>query len=202
MNVKRVVQSTMVIAAMQFGACALAADPPKPAAPSAQEKAMMEKMAQAGTPGAAHRKLDPLAGKFNVKSKMWMDPSKPPEESTGTSERKWIMGDRYLEERFQGKVNGQPFTGMGTMGYDNVTKDYFGTWIDSMSTGMTTSRGALNGNVLKYKGMMSDPMAGKEVPYSMTLTMTGNDSHTMEMWGPGPNGQNMKWMEMVYIRAK
>lgn len=201
MKVKRVVQSMAVVAAMQLGALVQAADPPKHA-PSPDEKAMMEKMAQAATPGAAHKKLDPLAGKFNVKSTMWMDPSKPPEESTGTSERKWIMGNRYLEENFQGSSGGQPFTGLGTMGYDNVTKSYVGTWIDSMSTGVTTSRGALNGNVIKYKGMMSDPMSGKEVPYSMTLTMAGNDSHTMEMWGPGPNGKNVKWMEMVYTRAK
>lgn len=170
--------------------------------PSADEKMMMEKMQQAGTPGAAHRKLDPLAGKFTVKSKMWMDPSKPPQESSGTSERTWVMGNRYLEERFQGEYGGQPFTGVGMFGYDNVTKKYFGSWYDSMSTSLTTTKGTMAGNTIKYKGMMSDPMAGKEVPYTMTYKLVNNDTQTVEMWGAGPDGKQMKWMEMTYTRVK
>jgi hypothetical protein len=201
MKLTRVVQSLVVVASLPLAGLLQAADPPKQDMPPDQ-KAMMEKMMQAGTPGPAHKKLDPLVGKFNVKSKSWMDPSKPPEESSGTSERKWIMGNRYLEEHYQGTFAGQPFSGMGLWGYDNVTKKYFGTWFDSMSTSFTASRGALSGNTLKMKGMMSDPMSGKETPYTMSLNIAGNDSHTMEMWGPGPGGKNMKWMEMTYTRAK
>lgn len=78
------------------------------------DKMMMDKMVQAGTPGAAHQKLEPLAGKFTVKSKMWTDPSKAPQESTGTAERTWIFDKRYLEERFQGNYAGQPFNGIVT----------------------------------------------------------------------------------------
>lgn len=201
MKLHRIAQSLVVSASLTLSGLALA-DAPKQAAPTPEEKAMMDKMMQAGTPGAAHKKLDPLAGKFSVKSKMWMDPSKPAQESSGTSERKWIMGDRYLEEHFQGSYGGQPFTGMGAWGYDNVTKKYFGSWLDSMSTSMTVARGGLEGKVLKLKGMMSDPMSGKETPYTMSVTLAGNDSHTVEMWGPGPGGKNMKWMEMTYTRMK
>ncbi len=200
MKRNQIVQSLVLVAAMQLPA--QAADAPKSSAMAADEKAMMDKMMQAGTPAAAHKKLAPLAGKFNVKTKMWMDPAKPPQESSGTSERSWIMGERYLEERFQGNYGGQPFTGMGLYGYDNVTKKYFGSWIDSMSTALTTVRGTMSGNTIAYKGMMSDPMAGKEVPYTMRLTLAGNDSHTIEMSGPGPDGKVMKWMEMAYTRAK
>lgn len=202
MKRNRIVQSLVVAAGLHVASMALAADAPKPAAPSAVEKAMWDKMTQAGKPGGAHKKLEPLVGKFTVKSKSWMDPAKPPEESTGTSERKWIMGGRYIEEHFQGTYGGQPFTGMGLQGYDNVTKKYFGSWIDSGSTGMTLARGAMSGNTITYQGTMSDPMSDKEVPYMMTTTITGNDSHKLEMWGPGPGGKDMKWMELVYTRAK
>ncbi|UGQ46920.1 DUF1579 domain-containing protein [Massilia endophytica] len=189
----------LVLAVCASGIPALA-DDKKSSSPD--EKKMMEKMMQAGTPGAAHRKLDPLVGKFSVKSKMWMDPSKPPHESSGTAERAWIMGNRYLEERFQGEHEGQPFTGVGTFGYDNVTKKYFGTWLDSMSTGMATMKGTLSGDTLKYTGMMSDPMAGKEVPYTMNFKIVNNDTQTMEMWCAGPDGKQMKSMEMTYTRIK
>jgi hypothetical protein len=202
MKRNRIVQSWVAVAGLCLAGVVWAADPPKPAAPSAAEKAMWDKMAQAGTPGEAHKKLEPLVGKFTVKSKSWMDPAKPPEESTGSAERKWIMGGRYIEEHYQGTYGGQPFTGKGLQGYDNVTKKYFGTWMDSGSTSMTMARGGMNGNAIKYQGMMSDPVSGKEVPYTMTTTLTGNDSHKVEMWGPGPGGKDMKWMELVYTRAK
>lgn len=202
MKQNRFVQSLVVVAGLGAASVGWAVDAPKQAAPTAAEKAMWDKMAQAGAPGDAHKKLEPLIGKFTIKSKSWMDPAKPPEESTATSERKWIMGGRYIEEHYQGTYGGQPFTGKGLQGYDNVTKKYFGTWMDSGSTGMTMARGTMNGNTIKYQGMMSDPMSGKEVPYTMTTTITGNDSHKVEMWGAGPGGKEMKWMELVYTRAK
>lgn len=200
MELKQIARCLLLAGCFPVAGLALAADKAKPM--PADHAAAMEKMKQAGTPGAAQQKLDPLAGRFNVKSKMWMDPSQPPTETTGTSERKWIYGNRYLTENFEGTYGGQPFSGMGTMGYDNVTQKYFGTWIDSMSTGLTTSHGSFDGKVLKYKGMMSDPMTGKETPYTMSIAIADNDHHTTEMWGPGPNGKNMKWMEMSYTRVK
>lgn len=192
MKLRRVAQYLVVVAGFTLGGAAFGSD----------EKAAMDAMAKASTPGEPHKKLDALAGKFTVKSKMWMDPSKPPEESDGSTERKWIMGNRYLQENYQGKFMGQPFDGMGIQGYDNVTKKYFGSWIDSGSTSMTLARGTMTGKTIKYKGMMSDPMMGKEVPYSMKMIIKDNDNHLMEMWGPGPGGKEMKWMELSYARVK
>ncbi|MGW8390389.1 DUF1579 domain-containing protein [Pseudoduganella sp. HUAS MS19] len=203
MKLRRVAQYLVVVAGFTVAGAAVSAAPEKKkAAAPPDEKAAMEAMNKAATPNEAHKKLEALAGKFTVKSKMWMDPSKPPEESDGSAERKWIMGNRYLQESYQGKFMGQPFDGMGVQGYDNVTKKYFGSWIDSFSTGMTLARGTMNGNTIKYKGMMSDPMMGKEVPYTMSMAITDNDHHKLEMWGPGPNGKDMKWMEMNYTRVK
>jgi hypothetical protein len=166
------------------------------------DKAAMEAMEKAGQPGDAHKKLDALAGKFTVKSKMWMDPSKPPEESSASTERTWIMGKRYLQENYKGTFMGQAFTGMGIQGYDNVTKHYFGSWIDSGSTSMSLSTGTLKGNTITYKGKMSDPAVGKEVPYTMTLKIVDNDHHTLEMSGTGPKGKEVKWMELQYTRTQ
>src|SRR5216683_6542372 len=116
----------------------------KPAGPP-DEKAMMEMMQKAATPGEAHKKLDAMVGTFDTKVMMWMDPSKPPEESTGVSENKWVLGDRYVEMRYTGTFMGQPFSGLGYQGYDNVTGNYVGTWMDTASTGMMTSSGKMTG---------------------------------------------------------
>ncbi|KRB92939.1 hypothetical protein ASE26_28505 [Duganella sp. Root198D2] len=202
MKLRRIAQYLVVAGFTLAGAAVSAAPEKKKAAAPPDDKAAMEMMAKAAAPGEAHKKLDALAGKFTVKSKMWMDPSKPPEETDGSTERKWIMGNRYLQENYQGKFMGQPFDGMGIQGYDNVTKKYFGSWIDSSGTGMTLAHGAMTGNTIKYKGMMSDPMSGKEIPYTMSVAITDNDNHKLEMWGPGQNGKDMKWMEMTYTRVK
>src|SRR5262245_7663942 len=117
-------------------AAAVAGAQDKPAKPAMDEKAAMEAMAKAATPGDGQKKLDPLVGTFDAKVTMWADPSKPPQESTGTSETSWVLGNRFLETKYQGTFMGQPFSGIGYTGYDNVTGKYVGTWMDTMSTGM------------------------------------------------------------------
>lgn len=187
-------------------AAALGADKAKKAGKAGppDEKAMMEAMAKAGTPGEAHKKLEPMVGTFDVKAKMWMDPSKPAEESTGKTESKWVLGNRFVQENFEGTMMGQPFSGMGYWGYDNITKKYTGTWMDSMGTAMMNSTGTMDasGKVLTYTSMMNDPMTGKLCKITEKVTVTDNDHHMMEMWGPDPTGKNYKMMEITYVRKK
>ncbi len=178
-----------------------AAEKGKKAGPM-DEKAAMEMMQKAATPGDAHKKLEPVVGTFEAKVKMWMDPSKPPEESTGTSENTWVLGNRFVQMKYEGTMMGQPFSGMGFQGYDNVSKKYVGSWMDTMSTGMMTSTGTMTGNVMKATDTMSDPMSGKAMKTTSQVTVADNDHHTMEMWGPGPDGKNYKMMEITYTRKK
>jgi hypothetical protein len=197
-----------IVAAALFAAAALTlADEPKAkkaAAAPMDEKAAMEAMTKASTPGDAHKQLETLAGKWDVKVSSWMAPGKPPMESTGKSEAKMTLGGRFLEEHFDGTFMGQPFTGMGYTGYDNVQKKYVGTWMDSMSTGVMTSSGKMgaDGKTFAMTGSMSDPMSGKMTTVKEKLIVTDPDHHTFEMWGAGPDGKNFKMMEILYTRAK
>ena len=166
------------------------------------EKAAMEAMQKAGTPGEAHKKLEPMVGNFDVRVKMWMDPSKPADESTGTSENTWVLGNRFVQMKYDGTFMGQPFTGIGYTGYDNVTQKYVGTWMDSASTGVMVSKGSMSGNVMTSSASMPDPMTGKVATITEKVTVTDNDHHKMEMWGPGPDGKNYKMMEITYTRKQ
>ena len=187
-------------------AAALGADKAKKSAKAGppDEKAVMEAMAKAGTPGDAHKKLDPMVGTFDTKAKMWMDPSKPAEETSGKTESKWVLGNRFVQETYEGTFMGQPFSGMGYWGYDNITKKYTGTWMDSMGTAMMNSTGKMDasGKILTYTAMMNDPMTGKLCKITEKVTVTDNDHHMMEMWGPDPSGKNYKMMEITYVRKK
>jgi hypothetical protein len=201
---RRFAARALVIAVLAAGiASAQTKVPEKKAKPAPMdEKAAMEAMQKAATPGEQHKKLEAMVGTFDVKVKMWMDPSKPAEESTGTSENTWVLGNRFVQTKHEGTFMGQPFSGIGYTGYDNVTKKYVGTWMDTASTGVMVSKGTMAGNVMKSSASMADPMTGKMTTMSMKTTVADDDHHTMEMWGPGPDGKNYKMMEITYTRKK
>src|SRR3954454_23410252 len=108
---------------------ALFADEPKKPADDMQ-KAQMEAWMKASTPGDAHKKLDHMVGAWNVTVKSWMAPGAPPMESTGTAVNSWVLGGRWIEEKFPGLFMGKPFEGNGLTGLENNPKQYVGTWMD------------------------------------------------------------------------
>ena len=184
------------------GATAQDAGSKAPPQMSAAEQEMMQKYMKAATPGPEHQKLAKLAGKWKLQFTSWMAPGAPPQKSDGTAEFKTVLGGRYVQQEVKGDMGGQPFEGMGIMGFDNVTKERFATWTDSMSTGLMVMRGKCPTDAKKCttKGHMSDAIAGKEVAYSETTTMTDDDHFTFELRGPGPDGKQFKMMEIVYTR--
>jgi hypothetical protein len=169
-----------------------------------EQQKMMEAWQKAATPGAAHRALDAMVGTWDTTIRFWETAGGPAQQSTGTSENRWILGNRYVEQRFKGSAMGMPFEGLGYTGYDNIRKQYFGTWMDSMSTAMMTSTGntADGGKTWMFKGTMDDPMSGKPFAVEEKITVESNDKHVFEMWHPGQDGKMYKAMEIVYTRKK
>jgi len=174
----------------------------KPPQMSAAQQAAMEKYMKAATPGPEHQRLAKLAGKWNLHVTAWMAPGAPPEKSDATAEFKSVLGGRYLRQEVKGTMGGQPFEGMGIEGYDNVTGERFGSWVDSMSTGQMVVRGACAAGAKKcaLKGRVSDALIGREVPITETMTMTDENHFSFEMHGPGPDGKTFKMLEIAYTR--
>ncbi len=159
-------------------------------------------MMAAMTPGEHHRHLDSMAGSWNTKFKLWMDPSQPPMESAGTAEAKWILDGRYLESVHKGNMMGMPFEGHGLEGYDNLAKEYVGTWVDNMGTGIMVSKGKCSdgGKVHTGIGDTLDPMTGKATKVRMVTTAVDAKSYRMEMYMTPQGGSEFKSMEMVATR--
>ena len=162
-------------AVAQHDHSAHAAPPQKPQ----MDPAMMDAMMKAGIPGDAHKKLDGMAGTWDTKITMWMMPGMDPMTSTGTSTNQWVMGGRYLEQ-------------------------YWGTWMDNMSTAMMRSTGtaSADGKTWEFEATMSDPMTGTDTTAKEKLTVVDADHHTLEMWMAGPDGKMFKSMEIAYARKK
>jgi Protein of unknown function (DUF1579) len=141
---------------------------PPPMSP--EEKAEMEAMVKAGTPGAPHQALASIVGEYDMKIKSWHDSKSPAMEETGTAKRAMTLDGRVLVEDVQSSMMGTPFTGHGMTGYDNVTGKYWSTWNDSMSTGLMVSEGTCDaqGKNCTFTGRFTDPI--KKAPMKTRMT--------------------------------
>ena len=85
---------------------------------TADDKSMMDYM----KPGAMHEMMAKSAGLWNEEVTLWMSADASPVKSTLNCMNKMIMGNRYLQGMNRGIVNGMPFEGISTVGYDNIKK--------------------------------------------------------------------------------
>ncbi len=166
-------------------------------------QAMMDTYKKLAIPGEPHKQLAGLAGSWTTKTKEWMDPSKPPMESTGTCEEKVLLDGRFLQQECTGDMMGQPFTSIGVTGYDNFTKKYVTTWMSSMGTGIFVMEGtgSADGKTITLHGSHKDPMGGDMKHHALWKFVDAN-TQTFEMYGAHGNDKDMKMMEITYNRKQ
>lgn len=196
--------SCAALAAALLAATATAQDAQKQPPMSAEQKAMMDAWAKAATPGKPHQWLTSKVGKWDFSGKFWQDAAQPPTTSNGTVERTAMLGGRVVAEKVASPgMMGQPFEGYGLTGFDNVTQEYWGTWSDTMGTGVMTSRGKCDDKgACTFTGEYVDAMTGKKKITRMTSRDEGPDKELHEFWEKGPDGKEYKGMELVYTRKK
>jgi hypothetical protein len=164
-------------------------------------QAMMEVYKKLAEPGERHQMLAKLSGSWTTRTKGWMEAGQAPIESTGTFEQKMILGQRYLQQEYTSEMMGSPFNGINVLGYDNYTKKYVSTWIDSMSTGIYFFEGtaSADGKIITQECNYVDPVKGPSLWRSVTRIV---DDNTMEyeMYLTPKGGNEEKMMEMTVTR--
>jgi hypothetical protein len=98
---------------------------------------------------------------------------------------------------------GSPFNGIGFTGYDNNTKKYVSTWMDSMSTGILFFEGTADagGKTITQKSRYNDPAKGPAEWRSVTRIVDDN-TEIFEMFNSVKGGKEEKMMEITYTRKK
>jgi len=173
-------------------------EPPKM---TPEQQAEMEAYMKAATPGAPHQWLASKAGAYDMVVKSWMAPGSPPEVDKGTAKRSMSLGGRVLTEDVDSMMMGQPYTGHGMTGYDNVTGKYWATWSDTMGTGIMLSEGTCDAQkVCSFTGSWNDPIKKTPITARMTSRWTNPTTEVFEMYAPGPDGKEMKMMEITYTK--
>jgi hypothetical protein len=166
--------------------------------PPEMQQAMMKMM----TPGEHHGHLAKLAGKYTFVGKSWMAPGAPPEEFTGTRDGEMILGGRFLRETTTSSFEGMPFEGIGFMAYDNGSEQYVSTWIDNMSTAVTTAMGSCSKDGWSLAGEHFNAMTGGMSKFRNVIRPVNDDSFVFEWHESGPDGKEYKMMEITYTRQK
>jgi Protein of unknown function (DUF1579) len=176
------------------------------AKPAADMQEMMKKWMEFAAPGQAHKHLDYFVGKWDTAVRMWWEgASKPPTETKGAAEIKWIMDGRFLLEESSGQMMGMPWRGMSITGYDNFKKKYIMSYLDNMATGIYTGEGKFDqaNKVLTSFGKMDEPMTGehdKTIKY--VIRTLSKDKYVLEMFDEVGGPSEFKAVEITYTRKQ
>jgi hypothetical protein len=172
---------------------------------AAGEQAAMAQLMAKTMPSENHRKLDGYVGQWDVTTKYWMAPGMPPQINQGTSEIKWILDGRFLQENFQSvmQMGDEPatFKGFGLTGYDNIKQQYVGIWADTMSTSVIESAGHIDQSTgaLVLISHFDDPMTGDPTTMRTVFTIISDTEALMEAFKP-LGEQEFKCLEIAYTR--
>jgi uncharacterized protein DUF1579 len=171
-----------------------AAKPPaqksdKPAAPPAGGEM------PAAKPGPEHEALKKMAGTWDATVEM-LHPGATPEKGTETNK---LLGDGlWVVSDFKSMMGQQPFEGHGVWGYDPAKKKYVGTWVDSMTSALTTSEGTYD-PATKTETSWMDTVGhdGKPTKMKATTEWKDDDTRVFTMYmGEAPS------MRITYKRRK
>ena len=164
---------------------------------------IMEIYTKVGTPGEPHKLLSKLEGSWTTRSRGWMEPGKPPIESTGACEQKLILGGRFLQQTYTGDMMGQPYTGINLLGYNNHTGKYESIWVDTMNTAIYYFKGSASadGKTITQKCSYNDPVKGPS-DWRTVTRIKDDGTQEFEMFLTPRGGKEEKMMEMTIARKE
>ncbi|HKE00281.1 MAG TPA: DUF1579 family protein [Planctomycetota bacterium] len=119
--------------------------------------------------------------------------------SKGT-EKVTMLGPFWQIAEFQSEMMGAPFQGRQQLGYVPEKKEFFSTWIDTMSPRPLVMRGNFDaaGKVLTMTGEGKN-MEGKSITWKTVVTISSPDATTFQMF---ENDAKQPVMTIDYKRRK
>lgn len=172
--------------------------------PAADMQEMMKKYMEAATPSEGHKFLEQFVGKWDMAMRMWgQGPDKPPTETKGGAEVKWVLDGHFLLEEGTGQIMGMAYKSMGLTGFDNFKKKYVFSYVDNMGTALFTGEGKLDleKKVLTSFGKMDEPMTGEtDKPTKYVTRFISKDKHIFEIYDEVGSPNEFKALEITYTR--
>lgn len=179
-----------------LGLAGLVAAQDKPAAAAPPGMPPMPK------PGPEHALFKEAEGVWDAKVESWMAPGQPPTVSAGTETNRVGCGGMCLITDFKGSFMNTPFAGHGTETYDIGKKKYVGSWVDSMSAGLSVSESTYDPATKTMSGTMEGPDMTGNVQKMRAVTEHKDGQRIFTMYMTGPDGKEMPGMRITYTKRK
>jgi hypothetical protein len=198
---RRFTRLSFAIALLLVPVAAAAQQPPTPD----QMKAMVEQT----RPGAPHRELAALEGRWNLEITYNMG---RPMKTTGTATNRMVLGGRFLvsESRAEmpaaaGMMGDNRLETMRIYGFDRRTNEYTIIELDTMGTYWVSAagRGADPRAIVMSGETMDDHGGSRETRrYDMVLRVLDPDTYVTEIVFKFPNRPDLKIVEVLHRRIK
>jgi hypothetical protein len=156
---------------------------------------------EAPKPGPEHKILADDVGTWDATVEMWMAPGAAPVVSKGV-EKVRMLGGFWQVSDFEGTFMGQPFQGLGQVGYDPAKKKYVSTWIDTWSTAFSNGEATYDSAAKTMTGAMEMPGQDGKLTKVKETTVWKGDTRVFTMSAPGPDGKEVPTMRITYTRRK
>jgi uncharacterized protein DUF1579 len=187
----------------------LAQDKPAPDKPTAPAGAP-QGMPPLPKPGPEHALLKDMAGTWDATIESFMAPGAPPSVSKGIETSRISCGGLCLVTDFKGTFTMGPpsappmtFEGHGSDTYDVGKKKYVGSWIDSMSTGLSVSESTYDPASKTMSGWIVGPdLTGKVEKTKATTVMKDANTRVFSIFNVAPDGKESLGMRITYTRQK
>lgn len=167
---------------------------------SAEMAATMEAYERAGTPGEFHETLGLQVGEWDAEVRFWSEPGGEPSVMEATATIEWVMDGRFVRETVESEFMGQPFRGVGYTGYNNLTGEYEGSWMDNHSTALYRYTGERDDRGrLVFVSESVDPLSGQKVKERSVWEMVSDDEMVARSYRL-EDGEEFLTMELRYSR--
>jgi hypothetical protein len=150
-------------------------------------------------PGPEHEVLKMDVGVWDATVET-MGPGGKSDVSKGV-ETNTLLGGLWLIQDFRAEFGGVPFQGHGVTGYDPTKKKYVGSWVDSMSTGLSTVEGTYDPKTKTMTARMEGPGPGGSITKSRaTSEWKDPNTRVFTMYMPSGQGEETAMMKITYKR--
>lgn len=168
------------------------------------EAALTARYERLATIGEEHKWMGNFVGKWKTTSKVLLKPNTPVIETAGTSEFKLLMDGRFLIESNSSTGAQGNSTGMGVIGFNNVTKKYERVWFDSRSTAMVKSEGdyAKDRDEILWTDQWTDPGAAQITKTTSSLRRLNDKQFVFTQSITLPNNEAFVGLVIQYQKAE
>jgi hypothetical protein len=165
-----------------------------------QEGQDRNRAVKADEPGPIHKRLNDLAGNWDVVIQYTLGDKK----FTGkaTCEAKSILDGRFLQQDYHSRFQGKPYHVIQLLGYDSERKKTIEIKLDNLSTGLMHNEGTVSddGSIITNQGEGFDSSTQKPYKLRTVTTITDHDHFTLEWYRINDGAKEEKVVSMTHTR--